>query len=206
MGTGSFALEVAQLAEETDQYQLVAFLDDRPGIKAGKTLLDLPVLSPGSALGITPPPQLACALGTTHRKSFIEKMAGMGFPFATIIHPQAVISQKSSIGEGSVIHPGVIVASYTDIGRHVIINRGSLIGHHSKIGNFCTISPGANIAASVTIGEGTYVGIGSIILDSLSIGNQVVIGAGAVVTRNFPDRVQVLGLPAKITKENIEGL
>jgi hypothetical protein len=47
--------------------------------------------------------------------------------------------------------------------------------------------------------------MGAIVLDRITIGKQAVIGAGAVVTRDIPDRVQVTGIPAKVTKENIEG-
>jgi acetyltransferase EpsM len=206
MGSGSFAQEVAQVAEETGKFNLIGFLDDRPEIENRKQLLGLPVFNLKEASMFDPLPRLICALGTTHRKSFVETMAAKGFPFATIIHPGAEISSKSSIEEGAIINPGSIIASHTHIGYHVIVNRGSLIGHHTTIGNYCTISPGTNIAASVVIGERTYLGIGSIVLDHLSIGHQVVVGAGALVTNNIPDRVQVMGMPAKITKENIEGL
>ena len=32
-----------------------------------------------------------------------------------------------------------------------------------------------------------------------------VVGAGAVVTRNVPDHVQVVGIPAAIVRESIDG-
>ena len=68
-----------------------------------------------------------------------------------------------------------------------------------------TISPGANIAGRITIGDGTYVGMGAIILDSLKIGSGSVIGAGSLVTKDVPDNVQVMGVPARITKKGVEG-
>lgn len=56
----------------------------------------------------------------------------------------------------------------------------------------------------VTIGEGAYVGMGAIVLERITIGGYSVIGAGAVVTRDVPQHVQVMGIPARITKENVE--
>jgi acetyltransferase-like isoleucine patch superfamily enzyme len=47
--------------------------------------------------------------------------------------------------------------------------------------------------------------MGAVVLDGLTVGTKSVIGAGAVVTKNMPDGVQVVGLPAKIVKENIRG-
>ena len=68
-----------------------------------------------------------------------------------------------------------------------------------------TISPGANIAGRVIIGDRTYVGMGAIVLDSLTVGRGAVIAAGSVVTRDVPDHVQVMGAPARVTRERVEG-
>jgi acetyltransferase-like isoleucine patch superfamily enzyme len=65
--------------------------------------------------------------------------------------------------------------------------------------------PGANIAGACTIGAQAYVGMGALVLDHHSVGSHSVVGAGAVVTRDVPDNVQVIGSPAKIVRENIEG-
>jgi sugar O-acyltransferase (sialic acid O-acetyltransferase NeuD family) len=146
-----------------------------------------------------------CAIGTTQRVRFVEQVEAMGFRFATVRHPTARISRTSTLGPGSIVSAGVVVAAHTAIGRHVIVNRGGLIGHHTRIGDYVTLSPGANVAGRVTIGAGTYVGIGAIVLDYLTVGAGSVVGAGAVVTKDVPDHVQVMGVPARITKERVEG-
>ncbi len=65
--------------------------------------------------------------------------------------------------------------------------------------------PGANIAGNCTIGDAVYVGMGAIVLNNVTIGARSIIGAGAVVTRDVPGNVQVVGNPARISKETIEG-
>jgi acetyltransferase-like isoleucine patch superfamily enzyme len=62
-----------------------------------------------------------------------------------------------------------------------------------------------NIAGNCRIGAHTYVGIGATVIDGIKIGRHCVIGGGAVVTKDLPDRVLAVGVPAKIVKEGIEG-
>jgi acetyltransferase-like isoleucine patch superfamily enzyme len=38
-------------------------------------------------------------------------------------------------------------------------------------------------------------------LPKVSIGSNVIVGAGSVVTKDVPDNVMVVGIPAKIVKE-----
>jgi serine acetyltransferase len=47
--------------------------------------------------------------------------------------------------------------------------------------------------------------MGASVIDHINIGSHSVIGAGAVVIRDVPDHVLVVGVPARIVKEGIEG-
>lgn len=53
----------------------------------------------------------------------------------------------------------------------------------------------------VMIKQGAYVGTGAIVLPGVTIGKQSVVGAGAVVTKDVPERVVVVGVPAIVKKK-----
>jgi sugar O-acyltransferase (sialic acid O-acetyltransferase NeuD family) len=205
LGTSLFAPEVADLVDDTGRYDLTAFIENWDRDKTSEPFLGRPVVWVDAAGSLAATHEAVCSLGTTRRSAFIEQVAAMGFRFARVTHPDARISRTSEVGAGSIISVGVIVAAHTRIGCHVIVNRGTLIGHHVTVHDYVTISPGANVGGAVTVEEGAYVGMGAIILDKLTIGAHAVVGAGSVVTRNVPPGVQVMGVPAKITGEVLQG-
>jgi acetyltransferase EpsM len=205
LGTRTLAVEVADLISEIPGFRLMGFVENIDSQKCNEKLEGLPILWVDDVAGLADTHWAVCALSTTHRQRYIEQVANLGMRFATLVHPSSKISSKSSAGEGTIISPGVIVASHTVLGRHVLVNRGALIGHHTEIGDYVTIQPGANIAGACRIGQATYVGMGALVLDHVEIGIHSVIGAGALVNKDVPDHVQVVGVPARIVKENIPG-
>lgn len=205
LGTSMLGPEVVDLIYDVGGYEVTGFVENFDQNKVGTYLGGLPIIWIDEAVRYLDSHYFICALGTTRRKSYIEQAKGFGFRFITIIHPSARISKTSNIGDGCIISVGVVVASNTKIGNHVFINRGCLIGHDTTIKDYTTLSPGANIAGAVSVEECVYIGIGAIVMDRMSIGQHTVIGAGSVVTRDVPDKVQVLGVPAKIVKTDIEG-
>lgn len=122
--------------------------------------------------------------------------------FETAIHPSAVISQHSFIGEGTVVMAGAIVNADTKIGKHCILNTGCSIDHDSVIADYVHISPQAVLCGGIRVGEGTHIGTGAVIIPGITIGNNSIIGAGAVVIRDVPDNSTVVGVPAKEIKKN----
>ncbi len=205
LGSRAFAEEVADLVSDCPEFELTTFGENWERGRCERLLLGLPVVWVDELAPLAASHAAVCAIGTTRRRGFIEQVEALGFRFATVRHPTARVSRTSTLGAGTIVSAGVMIAAHTTIGRHVILNRGSLIGHHTRIGDGVTISPGANIAGRVTVGDGTYVGMGAIVLDSLTVGRGAVIGAGSLVTRDVPDHVEVMGVPARITRERVDG-
>jgi acetyltransferase-like isoleucine patch superfamily enzyme len=87
------------------------------------------------------------------------------------------------------------------IGNNVTITSGvRFITHDGGVGIFRKEFPGINVFGKITIGNSVFIGNNSIILPDITVGNNVVIGAASVVTKNIPDNVVVVGIPAKIIR------
>lgn len=205
LGTGTFAAEVADLASDLENFQVKGFVASTPPYKSGDTLLGLPVYWVDELARFAKTHVAVCALTTTHRVTFVEQARSMGMTFTRIVHPSARVSRRAILEEGIIISAGVVVSANTQISKHVILNRGGLIGHDNVIGAYSTIGPGANLAGNVTIGERTWVSMGAMVIEKINVGSQVIVGAGALVIQDVPDRVQVVGSPARIFQRDIEG-
>lgn len=121
--------------------------------------------------------------------------------YKTLIHPNAAISTRSFVKEGTVVMAGVTVNSDVEIGKHCIINTNASIDHDCIIGDYVHISPNASLGGNVTVGEGTHVGLGASVIQNITIGKWSTIGAGAVIIRDVPDGVTVVGNPGRILEE-----
>jgi acetyltransferase EpsM len=205
LGSHIFAEEVADLVDQAGEHELAGFVENRDRERCGAGLLGLPVHWIEDVGALAGTHEAVCAIGTTKRRAFVEQVQALGFEFATVRHPSAVVSPLAQIGPGCVVGAAVVVATRARVGAHVILNRGVLVGHHTTIGRYVTVSPGANVAGCVTIADGAYVGMGATVLDRIRIGEDAVVGAGSVVTRDVAAATQVLGVPARVVTEGIEG-
>ena len=88
------------------------------------------------------------------------------------------------------------VGPQTKIGKGVLINTRANVHHECQIGEFSEIGPGAILLGNVKIGKNCRIGAGAVLLPGIEIGNNVIVGAGSVVTKNFPDQVKLIGVPA----------
>lgn len=122
--------------------------------------------------------------------------------FYSALHPRAMISDYSIIGEGTAVMAGSIINSDALIGKHCIINSGAIVEHECHLEDFVHLSPNCALAGNVDVGEGTHIGIGACVVPGIKIGKWCTIGAGAVITKNIPDFAVVVGNPGKIIKFN----
>lgn len=201
-GKGNLAREALQIAEEAGR-TVVGFIDEDSS-QQGQTLQNVPVYPMDEAANEQPGARFICTLGTTQRKTFVQRATDASFEAGTLVHPSARVPGNTMLGNGAWLHPGTVIAAHTTIGRHVLVNRGAMIGHDVEIGSFSTVAPGVNIGGVTSIGSQVYVGMGATIRNNVTIGDGSLIGAGAVVIDDVPARTKVLGVPAKTVETNIE--
>ena len=88
----------------------------------------------------------------------------------------------------------------------IYISNGAVVGKGSKIYHQVTLGSN-NIKESKgygapNIGDNCYIGVGAKIIGNVKVGNNVNVGANSVVTKNVPDNCTVVGIPARIIKQN----
>jgi len=115
----------------------------------------------------------------------------------SLIHPDAAISRRVKIGDGTVIMAGAVINSDSVIGTGCIINTGASVDHDCVIGDYCHISVGAHVAGTCHIGEKTWIGAGATVSNNINICSDSTIGAGAVVVRNIDEVGTYVGCPSK---------
>jgi sugar O-acyltransferase (sialic acid O-acetyltransferase NeuD family) len=204
LGTRDFSFEIAELAEETGMYEVTAFVENLSRERSSEMLEGRPIVWIDDVDPLADTHLAVCGLGTTKRRLFAEQAAEHGLRFATIVHPSARVPASASIGEGSIVSAGVVVGTRARRGRHVFLNRGALIGHHTTLADYASVMPGANVAGFCTIGEAAYVAVGAVVVDRVTVGEGALVAAGAVAVADVPARAQVMGVPARVVKEEIE--
>ena len=205
LGTHWLAEEMYDLITEMPGCEVAAFVENMDPERCKTKIEGLPVMWVDDLAGMTGTHVAICAIGSTHRDRFIEQVEAMGMPFVTLVHPSARVSNRAALGVGCFVSAQSVVSTKANLSDHVFLNRGVMIGHHVKIGEYASIQCGVNIGGLAEIGDSTFVGMSAVILDRVKIGRGSVVGAGSVVTKDVPDRVQVVGVPARIVKTDIEG-
>ena len=142
--------------------------------------------------------EIIIAIGSNELRQKISNSLNKDLRLGTIIHPRAVVSKTSKIGEGTVVFAGSIINSLSEIGKGVICNTGSIIEHEAKVGNYVHIAPGCVLTGNVTIGDRSFIGANAVIKQGVTIGKDVVIGAGSVVIKDVTDGEIVYGNPARL--------
>ena len=210
IGASGHGRVIADILKQSPEYELIGFIDSfkRPGIK----ILDYEVLGSEETLvtlfkesGIS---KGIIGIGDNYtRKQMADKIMGMipEFQFINAVHPDAVISESVSMGNGVAVMAGTVVNPGTKIGNHCIINTKSSIGHDSEIEDFSSVAPGVTVGGHVTLDALSALSIGSVIRNSVKIGRNTLIGAGSLVLNNFGDNVVAYGNPAKIIRKRSLG-
>lgn len=192
-GHGKVVVDIIKTSVKELQIEVV--YDDNPKVTS---LLDIPVLLSNPEVLNNQAHQWLISIGNNKfRKQISEKIKGS---FFKAIHYNAIISETSTIGEGTVVMANAVINPEAKIGKHCIINTNAIIEHDCIIEDYVHISPNVALAGNVIVEEGTHIGIGACVIQGVKIGKWCTIGAGAVIIHDVPDGVTVVGNPGRIIK------
>lgn len=121
------------------------------------------------------------------------------------------ISQFSRFATGIEIHPGAIIGSklFIDHGMGVVIGETAEIGDNVTLYHDVTLGGVApsvdsnsqrNVKRHPTLCDNVIVGSGAQVLGPITVGRCARVGANSVVVKEVPERVTVVGSPARAVK------
>ncbi len=126
------------------------------------------------------------------------------------IHPGATIGRRLVIDHGT----GIVIGETTEIGDDVLIYQGVTLGgtgkdtgkRHPTIGNNVMISAGAKVLGPFKIGDNSRVAAGAVVLEEVPP-NSTVVGVPARVVRQDGKRVELdqIHIPDPV-KQKMESL
>lgn len=207
LGCGGHGNVVADIAEKSDKYKEISFLDDKfsknnsPKFVNSRELIGKISLENIEKLTSNFSHAFIGLGDNKLRIKWLEILKKIGFNVPTIIDPSAIISKYAVLETGSFINSNVVIQSNVIVKSGCILNTSSTVDHDSIIEEGVHISPGVNIGGNVNIGKNTWIGLGSKIINNINIGKNVIVGAGSLVLKNIPNNVEAFGSPTKIIKE-----
>ncbi len=189
-GAGGHA-KVVWDAIQKSKLKCEGFIDDQ----VLNQWMDLPVFA-SSFLNELNNIELHIAIGNcAAREEIVNKFQNL--KFVSIYHPNAIISARAKIEDGTFLAAGSIIGPDAKVGKSTIVNHHAVIDHDCSVGDFCHIAPHASLGGGVKVGHGVLIGAGVIVLPGITIADYVTVGAGSIVTHDIASGITVMGNPAR---------
>jgi sugar O-acyltransferase (sialic acid O-acetyltransferase NeuD family) len=200
VAASGLAREVMALVRAADDFDLLGILDDDP-IRVGTVLDGAHVLGPLTEVRKHPSARVVVCVGSgAVRADIVRRLAALGLPpgrFATIVHPNVMIPEGCTVGEGSVLLANVVMTAAVSLGRHVVVMPGVTFTHGDVADDYSTFGAGATLGGSVVVGRAAYLGMNSSVRQRTRVGARAVIGMGAAVVSDVPEGQTWVGVPAR---------
>ncbi len=208
IGAGDHAHVMLDVLRCQGDTEILGFLDDAEELQGARTRGGLEVIGRTDPDGLRACGADAFVVGIGNngiRRMLFERCCAAGLQPWTAIHPETVIADSATVGDGTHIVAGVTVDPHAVVGENVLLNTACTVDHDNVIGDHAFIAPGANLGGDVTVGPEAFVGIGATVLPGVTIGAGATVGGGAVVIEDVPPGAVVVGVPARIIRtERVE--
>ncbi len=126
LGAGQYGHVLKEVAEATEQYSRISFLDDtfKEGVIGKLNEYKKFVDDYSDAIVAIGNPKV--------RIHWLEELSE-DFIIPVIIHPTAYVSASARIDVGSIVEPLAVIHTEVIIGRGCIISAGAIINHNSMV-------------------------------------------------------------------------
>lgn len=197
IGAGGHAKSVADSINKSE-YKLCGFIDsNKKGMHMG-----LPIL--GTGLEDIPNYEeysYFVSIGDVgYRKLWFDRIRERRLNIINIIDSSAIISASAKMGIGNFVGKMAVINADAEIGNNNVINTKALIEHECKVGDHNHLSTNSVINGNVIVGNSVFLGSSSVCNGQLKIGSNAIIGSGSVIIKDIPEKVTVVGVPARVIK------
>ena len=156
LGAGQYGQVAKEIAEATERFDRIAFLDDNSSTAIGK-LRDFDRFTDDFDTAVV-------AIGDAEKRlKLIEQLINVGYNVPALVHPAAYVAPSAKIGRGSFIEPMAVVHTEVAVGIGCIISAGTIINHNSVIGEGSHLNCGTIVGARANIPPRTKTDCGQII-------------------------------------------
>ncbi len=173
-----------------------------------------PALSPRSTASREPLPPTVIGSGSVVSTGAIV-FAGSAIGERVILGDQSCVRERVTIGDDVVVGRGTLVENDTTIGAMTKIQANAYITAYSTLEEHvfvapCVVTTNDNWMGRTekrlgnvkgpTIRRGARIGGGAVLCPGIEVGEEAFVGAGAVVTKDVPEKVVVVGSPARVLR------
>jgi sugar O-acyltransferase (sialic acid O-acetyltransferase NeuD family) len=185
IGGGGHCKSCIDVIEQEGKYEIIGILDAEGfigqkllGYEYIGTDIDIAKFSSEEYIFLITVGQIESA---SIRKKLFSLLNANNAELATVISPQAYVSQHATVGKGSIIMHNVLVNASATVGNNCIINTKALIEHDAFIEDFCHISTAAIVNGGTIVKEGTFFGSNAVSKEYVETEKDAVIKAGSIV-------------------------
>lgn len=130
--------------------------------------------------------------GSSLRRLVADKFEALGFEFASVVAPSALVSNNAVLAPGVQVFPSAIINAGAVIGSHSIINTGAIVEHDCQLDDHVHVATRAALCGGVVVGADSFIGPGAVVGLGICLGKGVTVGAGASVVRGLPNGAKYL--------------